>query len=102
MIPGEIFPADGDITLNADREAVALTWPTPATGRSRSARTTISPRPTPRSTSTAPPPAAAASTSPPAPPCASSPARPARCGSIPYAGARRVFGFNAKVMGGLE
>jgi urease subunit beta len=25
MIPGELFPASGEITLNADREAVALT-----------------------------------------------------------------------------
>ena len=25
MIPGEIFPASGEITLNADREAIALT-----------------------------------------------------------------------------
>ena len=25
MIPGEFFPADGDITLNADREPVTLT-----------------------------------------------------------------------------
>ena len=25
MIPGEIFPAAGDITLNADREAITLT-----------------------------------------------------------------------------
>ena len=24
MIPGEIFPADGALTLNADREAIAL------------------------------------------------------------------------------
>ena len=24
MIPGEIFPADGSITLNADREAITL------------------------------------------------------------------------------
>lgn len=24
MIPGEIFPADGDITLNADRAAITL------------------------------------------------------------------------------
>ncbi|NVO22566.1 urease subunit beta [Donghicola mangrovi] len=24
MIPGEIFPADGDLTLNADREAITL------------------------------------------------------------------------------
>ncbi|MTH34158.1 urease subunit beta [Paracoccus limosus] len=24
MIPGEIFPAEGDITLNADREAITL------------------------------------------------------------------------------
>lgn len=24
MIPGEIFPADGDITLNADRQAITL------------------------------------------------------------------------------
>lgn len=24
MIPGELFPADGDLTLNADREAITL------------------------------------------------------------------------------
>ncbi|ARO14020.1 urease subunit beta [Ketogulonicigenium robustum] len=24
MIPGEIFPADGDLTLNADREAITM------------------------------------------------------------------------------
>ena len=24
MIPGEIFPADGDLSLNADREAITL------------------------------------------------------------------------------
>ena len=24
MIPGEIFPADGDLILNADREAITL------------------------------------------------------------------------------
>ena len=75
---------------------------TPATARSRSARTTTSPRPTARSTSTAPPPAACGSTSPPAPRSASSRARPARCGSCPTAASRRVFGFNAQVMGPLE
>ncbi|SPF81573.1 urease subunit beta [Pseudoprimorskyibacter insulae] len=25
MIPGELFPADGDLILNADREAITLT-----------------------------------------------------------------------------
>lgn len=25
MIPGEVFPAAGEITLNADREAITLT-----------------------------------------------------------------------------
>ena len=24
MIPGEIFPADGDLILNADREAITI------------------------------------------------------------------------------
>jgi urease beta subunit len=45
MIPGELFIKDGEIELNAGRKTVTLTSPTPATGRSRSARTIISSRP---------------------------------------------------------
>ena len=45
MIPGEMFIKDGEIELNAGRKTVTLTSPTPATGRSRSARIIISSRP---------------------------------------------------------
>ena len=49
MIPGEMFIKDGEIELNAGRKTVTLdASPTPATGRSRSARTIISSRPTRR------------------------------------------------------
>ena len=55
MIPGEIFPAAGEIELNAGRDRDRRSRsPTPATGRSRSAATTTSPRPTRRCASTAP------------------------------------------------
>ena len=47
MIPGEIITAPGDIEINAGRPPSRSPSPTPATGPSRSARTTISPRPTP-------------------------------------------------------
>ena len=49
MIPGEILTAAGDIELNAGRATILLRSPIPATGRSRSARTIISSRPTRRS-----------------------------------------------------
>ena len=53
MIPGEILTPDGTIELSP--AGTASRWPsrTPATGRSRSARTTISPRRTRRCPSTA-------------------------------------------------
>ena len=76
MIPGEIArtattrssstPGARVVTLRGRERA--------ATGRCRSARTTTSPRPTRRCSSTAPRPAGAASTSRPARRCASSPA----------------------------
>ena len=82
MIPGEVLAEPGDIAMNAGRETDhARRSPIPATGRSRSARTIISSRPTRRCTSTAPRRAASGSTFPPAPRCASSPARAARCSS---------------------
>ena len=60
--------------------------PTPATGRSRSARTTTSPRPTPRCPSTARRRAGCAWTSRPAPPCASSRGRRRTVELVAYAG----------------
>ena len=48
MIPGEMFIKDGDIELNKGRKTVTLPSPTPATGRSRSARIIISSKPTRR------------------------------------------------------
>ena len=48
MIPGELFIKDGEIELNAGRKTVTLTVAILATGRSRSARITISSRPTRR------------------------------------------------------
>ena len=56
VIPGEIVSGDGRDRVNAGRAADRRsTSSTPATGRSRSARTTTSPRPTRRWSSTAPP-----------------------------------------------
>ncbi len=56
MIPGEIDIQAGEIEINAGRTTVTLDRaPTPATGRSRSARTTTSSRPTTRWRSTARP-----------------------------------------------
>ena len=50
MIPGEVITAPGDIeTQRRPRRPSRSRSPTPATGRSRSARTTTSPRPTRRS-----------------------------------------------------
>ena len=76
-LPGEIAAAPGEIELNEGRETAALAAsPISATGRSRSAATTTSSRPTARcdfdrrARRTA-----CASTFPPAPPCASSRAR---------------------------
>ena len=102
MIPGEILPAPGDILLNADREAVTLlvantgdrpiqvgshyhfaeTNPALAFDRAaaRGRRLDI--------------PAGTA--------VRFEPGQEREVRLVPYAGARRVFGFNAKVMGALE
>ena len=48
MVPGEIAGPDDPIEINAGRPVLTLRSRTPATGRSRSARTTTSPRPTRR------------------------------------------------------
>jgi len=102
MIPGEILPAPGDIILNADREAVTLlvantgdrpiqvgshyhfaeTNPALAFDRAaaRGRRLDI--------------PAGTA--------VRFEPGQEREVRLVPYAGARRVFGFNAKVMGALE
>ena len=74
---------------------------TPAIGRSRSARTITSTRPTRRCASIARRRAASAWTSPPAPRCASSPGRRAPSSWCAYAGDRIVQGFRGAVMGPL-
>ena len=101
MIPGEIFPAAGDITLNADREAVTLMVANtgdrpvqvgshyhfheanPALDFDRDAargmRLDI-----------------AAGTA-----VRFEPGQRREVALIPIAGARRIFGFNAAVMGAL-
>ena len=102
MIPGEILPAPGDIILNADREAVTLlvanTGDRPIQvgshyhfaesngaldfdrAAARGRRLDI--------------PAGTA--------VRFEPGQEREVRLVPYAGARRVFGFNAKVMGALE
>jgi urease subunit beta len=101
MIPGEVLCADGDITLNADREAITLTVSNtgdrpvqvgshyhfaetnPALDFDRDAargrRLDI-----------------AAGTA-----VRFEPGQTREVTLIPYAGARRVFGFNQKVQGAL-
>jgi urease subunit beta len=102
MIPGEIFPAPGDILLNEGREAVALSVANtgdrpvqvgshyhfaetnPALefdrGAARGRRLDI-----PSGTA-----------------IRFEPGQTREVRLIPYAGARRVFGFNARVMGPLD
>ena len=101
MIPGEIIPAEGEITLNADREAITLTVANtgdrpvqvgshyhfaetnPALDFDRTAargmRLDI-----------------AAGTA-----IRIEPGQTREVRLIPYAGARRIFGFNQHVMGDL-
>ena len=102
MIPGEIFPADGDITLNAGREAVALTVantgdrPIQVGSHYHFAETNAAldfDRAAARGRRLDIPAGTAVRFEP-------GQTREVRL--VPYAGARRVFGFNAKVMGGLE
>jgi urease subunit beta len=102
MIPGEVITQDGEITLNADRAALTLTvanggdrpvqvgshyhfFETNAAlqferERSRGYRLDI--------------PAGSA--------VRFEPGQTREVRLIPYAGARRIFGFNAEVMGALE
>ncbi len=102
MIPGELFTAEGDITLNADRTAIALTVANtgdrpvqvgshyhfaetnPALDFDRAAahgmRLDI-----------------AAGTA-----IRFEPGQTREVHLVPYAGRRQVFGFNQKVMGPLE
>ncbi len=47
MIPGEILTREGEIVLNEGREALSLKVANTAIARSRSGRTTTSPRPNP-------------------------------------------------------
>jgi urease subunit beta len=102
MIPGEILPADGDITLNAGREAVALSVantgdrPIQVGSHYHFAETNAAldfDRAAARGRRLDIPAGTAVRFEP-------GQTREVRL--IPYAGARRVFGFNAKVMGGLE
>jgi hypothetical protein len=53
MTPGELITDAGDHALNAGRRTLTVVVQNTATGRSRSARTTTSPRPTARCSSTA-------------------------------------------------
>lgn len=102
MIPGEIFPAEGEITLNAGREAITLmvanTGDRPVQvgshyhfaetnpgldfdrAAARGMRLNI-----------------AAGTA-----VRFEPGQRREVRLIPYGGARKVFGFNAKVMGSLD
>ena len=89
-------------TLNEGRaDRCASRSRTPATGRSRSARTITSTRPTRRCASIAKRRAAFGWTSPRAPRCASSPGRRAPSTWCAYAGDRVVQGFRGEVMGPL-
>jgi len=102
MIPGEVFPAEGEIVLNAGREAVTLTVSNTGDrpiqvgshyhfaetngaldfdrGAARGRRLDI--------------PAGTA--------VRFEPGQTREVRLIPYGGARRIFGFNGQVMGGLE
>lgn len=66
MIPGEIMPADGDITLNEDAEQISITVANTGDGRFRLAVTIILQKPIRRWNLTAMRRAACALISPPA------------------------------------
>jgi urease subunit beta len=102
MIPGEIFPAAGDITLNAGRDAITLTVantgdrPIQVGSHYHFAETNAAlafDRAAARGRRLDIPAGTAVRFEP-------GQAREVRL--IPYAGARRVVGFNAAVMGPLE
>ena len=102
MIPGEIFPADGGITLNSGRDPVTLTVantgdrPILVGSHYHFAETNAAldfDRAAARGRRLDIPAGTAVRFEP-------GQTREVRL--VPYAGARRVFGFNAQVMGGLE
>lgn len=102
MIPGEIFPAEGDITLNADREAITLmianTGDRPVQVGSHYHFAETNPgldfdRAAARGMRLD----IAAGTA-----VRFEPGQRREVRLIPLSGARKVFGFNAKVMGSLD
>ena len=102
MIPGEVFPAAGEIVLNAGREAVSLTVantgdrPIQVGSHYHFAETNGAldfDRAAARGRRLDIPAGTAVRFEP-------GQTREVRL--VPYAGARRVFGFNGKVMGALE
>jgi urease subunit beta len=102
MIPGEIFPAPGAITLNADREAITLivsnTGDRPVqVGSHYHFAETNAALAFDRAAARGRRLDIAAGTA-----VRFEPGQTRDVRLIPYAGARRVFGFNANVMGELE
>lgn len=102
MIPGEIFPAEGEITLNAGREAITLmvanTGDRPVQVGSHYHFAETNPgldfdRAAARGMRLD----IAAGTA-----VRFEPGQRREVRLIPYGGARKVFGFNAKVMGSLD
>lgn len=101
MIPGEIMPAEGDIVLNADREAIALTVsntgdrPVQVGSHYHFAETNAAldfDREAARGYRLD----IAAGTA-----VRFEPGQTREVALVPFAGARRVFGFNQAVMGDL-
>ena len=102
MIPGEILPAPGEITLNAGREAITLivanTGDRPIqVGSHYHFAETNAALAFDRAAARGRRLDIAAGTA-----VRFEPGQTREVRLIPYAGARRVFGFNAKVMGELE
>ena len=102
MIPGEIFPAEGEITLNADRQAITLmvanTGDRPVQVGSHYHFAETNPgldfdRTAARGMRLD----IAAGTA-----VRFEPGQTREVRLIPYGGARKVFGFNAQVMGSLD
>jgi urease subunit beta len=101
MIPGEILPAPGDITLNADREAITLvvanTGDRPIqVGSHYHFAETNAALDFDRAAARGRRLDIAAGTA-----VRFEPGQEREVRLIPYAGARRIFGFNAEVMGDL-
>jgi urease subunit beta len=102
MIPGELLPASGDITLNADREAITLvvanTGDRPIqVGSHYHFAETNAALDFDRAAARGRRLDIAAGTA-----VRFEPGQTREVRLIPHAGARRIFGFNAEVMGALE